>query len=210
MHTRVLHRNIGIITGFAPLVVYGVLAGASVPSVVVALAAAMIATVLACWSDLRKRMILAWTSLLLFAGLFAAVAVLGMTAVIPWMGVLIYATLAAVTFGSIACGTPFTLQYAREMVDAVIHEKPGFIRANVVMTGMWGAVFAADFFLLCLARVMPAPAGQAAALLTYALLAAGIAVTLWYPEHLMGKNSPLPLQGGSRDSGPVPPSPERR
>ena len=199
MQPRVLHRNIGILAGFIPLIVYGVLAGVPAAGVPVALAAAAAATVPACWSDLKKRMILAWANLILFTGLFVLVIVPGMTAIIPWTGAIVNASLAAVTFGSIATGTPFTLQYAREMVEPAVREKPGFIRANVMMTGAWGAVFAAGFVLACAGRVMPAPAGTVTGPLTYLVLAAGIVFTLWYPSHIMGKTPPSPVQAGNTD-----------
>ena len=61
-----------------------------------------------------------------------------MTWILPGMGMLMYAVLALVTFGSILAKTPFTLQYAREMVDRALWENPVFNRVNVLMTGFWG------------------------------------------------------------------------
>ena len=115
-------KKAGILLGFIPLVVYGVLAGSSASSVVFALGAALVVTVIAGFSDLRKGRILTWATLLLFGTLLIAVGVLGMTGILPVMGMLIYAALAAVTFGSILADIPFTLQYAREMVDRALWE----------------------------------------------------------------------------------------
>src|SRR4051812_45362618 len=42
-----------------------------------------------------------------------------------------------VTLGSILIGKPFTLQYAREAVDAETLKVPGFIKANYIITGAW-------------------------------------------------------------------------
>ena len=45
---------------------------------------------------------------------------------------------------SIAIRHPFTLQYAREVVDAETAVLPGFIRANYIITWAWAACDAAD------------------------------------------------------------------
>jgi hypothetical protein len=41
-----------------------------------------------------------------------------------------------VTLGSIVAGKPFTLQYAREVVDAETLKVPGFIKANYIISSM--------------------------------------------------------------------------
>ena len=115
----------------------------------------LIVTVITGFSDLRKGRILAWATLLLFGTLLIAVGVLGMTGILPVMGMLIYAALAAVTFGSILAKIPFTLQYARDMVDRALWENPVFIRVNVLMTGVWGGIFAINFTLSYLAFASP-------------------------------------------------------
>ena len=128
-------RNAGLFLGFVPLIIYGVLAGSSVFSVTMALAAATVATIVIGWTDLRKGMILIWANLVLFGCALIAIGIFGIVGVIPYMGVLIYAALAAVTIGSILVGMPFTLQYAREMVDKKLWENPFFIRVNILITG---------------------------------------------------------------------------
>jgi len=187
MRTGVLHGKTGILLGFVPLIVYGLLAGGTIQSIILALGAAAAVTVIAGYSDLRKGMILVWTTFVLFGGAFVAVAVLGMTAIVPWMGVIVYAVLAAVTFGSMAAKVPFTLQYARAMADRSIWEKPEFIRVNQVMTGVWGAVFAINLVLSSFPLTNPGFSGGGASLLIYCVLAAGIVFTLWYPGHVQKK-----------------------
>jgi hypothetical protein len=180
-------KNAGILLGFVPLIVYGVLAGSSVASVTVALAAATVVTVIAGLSDLKKGMILMWTTLALFGGAFIVVGILNKTMIIPWMGVVIYATFAAVTFGSMLVKMPFTIQYAREMVDPTLWEKPGFLRVNYLMTGVWGAVFLINLVLSYLTLMAPHSLGGIASPLTYLVLIAGIIYTMWYPQHLLKK-----------------------
>lgn len=189
MHLRILYEKAGILLGFVPLIVYGILAGSSASSVVTALGVATIVTVIAGYSDLRKGMILMWATLVLFGSAFIAVGVLNMTVLIPFMGVLIYATLAAVTFGSILAKIPFTLQYARGMVDRKLWGNPFFIWVNIVMTGVWGCVFVVNLVLIYLTLVFPHSVGGITLLLTYLVLIAGIIFTIWYPQHLQKKHS---------------------
>jgi membrane protein YdbS with pleckstrin-like domain len=47
----------------------------------------------------------------------------------------------AIALGSIAIRLPFTLQYARERVDAEIQRQPRFVRVNYILTWVWSAAF---------------------------------------------------------------------
>ena len=181
-------KKIGLLLGFLPLVVYGILAGSSVTSVIVALAAALVTTILTGWSDLRKGKLLSWANLATFGGFFAIIGILGAQWLVPFMGTLIYATLAAVTFASMLAHRPFTLQYAREMVDPALWESPVFIRVNFLMTGVWGAVFAFNLFLSAVAISSSGFTSRLAQYLTYGMLVAGILFTLWYPAYLKKKD----------------------
>ena len=190
MRFGVLYEKAGILIGFIPLIVYGILAGDSVSSVVTALGAATIVTIVAGLPDLRKGMILMWATLVLFGGAFIAVGVLNLTGIIPWMSIVIYAVLAAVAFGSMLVKLPFTLQYARGMVDRSIWEKPGFITVNFLMTGVWGCVFVINLLLSYVSFISPQTLGRFTLPLTYLVLIAGIVFTISYPRHLMKKYSP--------------------
>lgn len=184
---RCTMKGSGLILGFIPLVVYGVLAGNSVSSVSIALAAAIAASVVVGWADLRKGMMMAWANVVMFGFALIAIGVLGIVWIVPYMGILIYAALAAFTFGSILIGMPFTLQYARGMVDRTLWEKPGFIRVNVMITGIWGGVFLVNLCLSGIVVIVPGLIGRMAQVSTYAVLAAGVVFTLWYPDHVRKK-----------------------
>ena len=187
MEASAAGSRVGILIGFAPLIFYGILAGPSVESKVIALGAATLVAVVTGFSDLKKGRILTWASLLLFGGLLAVSVGFARIGILTWSGVVINGVLAVVTFGSILAGVPFTLQYAREMVDPAHHDTPVFLRVNILMTSVWGFVFAIDALLNYLALALPGPAGQGSFLLTYVFLAAGIVFTLWYPGHLRKK-----------------------
>jgi hypothetical protein len=180
-------KNAGIVLGFLPLIIYGVLAGSG--GLILALAAATTASIIFCYNDLRNRMILSWTNLVLFGFLLLAT-LAGLTWISQLSGILIYASLAAVTFGSILTKSPFTIQYARRMVDPAMWENPYFIRVNVLMTGVWGAIFFVNLILSGIALTAQGLLSLAAQLLIYGALGAGIAFTLLYPRHIRKKKAP--------------------
>lgn len=190
MPAEIKKGNAGLVLGFVPLIVYGVLAGIPGTGIVIALAAATVASVIFGYRDLRNRMLLSWANLLLFGCLLLAIGLFGMNWIIPFNSVLVYGALAAVSFGSILAGRPFTLQYARQVVDRPLWENPFFIRANIVITGAWTAVFFAGFVFNVLALAGPWPGFFVAQLLSYGFLAAGIVFTIWYPRHLRAKQVP--------------------
>ena len=51
------------------------------------------------------------------------------------------ASMLAIALTSLAIRRPFTLQYAREMVDAEIAQLPGFVKASYVITAAWTLAF---------------------------------------------------------------------
>jgi hypothetical protein len=53
------------------------------------------------------------------------------------------AGLALIAFGSLALGSPFTAQYAREQVDRSVWDTATFASLNRRFTALWGAVFLA-------------------------------------------------------------------
>lgn len=90
-----------------------------------------------------------------------------------------------------------TLQYARDMVAPSLWENPGFIRVNVLMTGIWGGIFTINLVLEYLAFAYPGTGGGIALLLTYPVLIASIVFTIWYPRHIRGTRAPVPGEPGT-------------
>jgi hypothetical protein len=64
--------------------------------------------------------------------------------ILKMMNVLVYVTLAAVTWIGIIIGRPFVMEYARQEVDESRWQDPRFIRIVRDMTGFWGVAFLAD------------------------------------------------------------------
>jgi hypothetical protein len=139
-------------------------------------------------------MILLWANLMLFGCTLVAIGGLGMDWIIPYISILIYTTLAAVTFGSIFVKNPFTLQYAYETVDKALWENPHFIQVNVVMTGVWGGIFLINLGLSGFILFTPGVIGRMVQVITYFILATGIIFTITYPKHLRKKYTALQVQ----------------
>jgi len=102
-----------------------------------------------------------------------------------------------VTFASIAVGSPFTLQYARSMVDPGVQAHPQFYRVNVLMTGVWGGVFTVNLLLDGVALALPGSPARVLQYLTYVVLIAGIAFTVWFPGRMRERFLPkVPADNG--------------
>ena len=98
----------------------------------------------------------------------------------------------AISLISLVIRQPFTLQYAREVVDAETAALPGFTRASYIITGAWTLAF----LLMLLANVLmiyvpglPLWSGLAIA---FAARNTAIYFTKWYPQYRKAKYGPAP------------------
>lgn len=57
------------------------------------------------------------------------------------IGLSLHLALAAMAFGGLALGTPFTLQYARDDWPRALWERPEFVAVNRAMAALWGVLF---------------------------------------------------------------------
>ena len=93
----------------------------------------------------------------------------------------------AIALMSIAIKMPFTLQYAREQVDAETIKEAGFLRVNYTLTWVWvGAMvlmMIADIFMIYF-PALPLWAGLAA---LYAARNAAVYFTKWYSSRWIDK-----------------------
>lgn len=92
-----------------------------------------------------------------------------------------------VTLTSIVIRMPFTLQYAREVVDAETARLPGFIRANYAITWAWTA----SMLLMMLGNVaiiyVPGLPLWSSLLIAFAARNSAVYFTKWYPEYCKAK-----------------------
>jgi hypothetical protein len=138
---------IKIIMAFAPWIVFALLAGDSLSSVKIAIVISLAVTIFLGYKDLRAGFLLTWATLGFF--IFSVITVVIMTNiwVLERLNVLVYLTLASVTWIGILIGRPFVREYARQEVDKTRWEDPKFLRVVRDMTGFWGISFLADFFI---------------------------------------------------------------
>jgi len=175
-------KSLGLLAGFIPLIIYGILAGPSTRSVEVALIVSLVALAVVAYNDLVNRFILAWATIFVFGFSLIAIGVFNGTVLIPYMGIFIYLTLATVSFGSIIIGMPFTLQYARRMVDKALWEHPRFRHVNVFMTTVWGLVFLINLAISGAVLVLP-EFTLLFQIFTWIALICGVAFTIIYPGY---------------------------
>ena len=91
------------------------------------------------------------------------------------------------TLTSIAIRRPFTLQYAREAVDAEIARLPGFIRANYVITWAWTG----SMLLMMIGNVatiyLPGLPLWSGIVIAFAARNSAVYFTRWYPQYRKAK-----------------------
>jgi hypothetical protein len=94
----------------------------------------------------------------------------------------------AIALGSIAIRKPFTLQYAREQVDAATTQEPAFLRVNYTLTWVWVAamvlMLVADIFMIYFPH-LPLWLGVA---VIFAARNAAVTFTKWYSNRWIGKS----------------------
>jgi hypothetical protein len=171
---------LNILLGFLPWILFGIMAGPPLIRLEAALAVALAVTLALGLKQLRKGFFLTWGSLLFFSFSLILVAFLQNLWVIEHMDLLARATLAAIAWGSIIAGQPFTLQYARESVPEAYWHTPGFIHTGYFISIVWGIIF-----LIALGASLFRPNIEQLAGWLYHLLATGsmflgIIFTQWY------------------------------
>lgn len=90
----------------------------------------------------------------------------------------------AIALGSIAIRLPFTLQYAREVVDAETRTQPRFLRTNYILTWVWVAAFVLMLIADMIAIYLPSTPLWAGAAIAFAARNSATYFTQWYPKHV--------------------------
>ena len=89
----------------------------------------------------------------------------------------------AISLLSLAIRRPFTLQYAREMVDAETARLPGFMKANYIITGAWTAAFLLMLMANVLLIYLPGLPFWSGIAIAFAARNSALCFTKWYPQH---------------------------
>jgi uncharacterized membrane protein YfcA len=177
-------------TGFAPWIIYWVVAAGPSTWLYGAIAAALTAIIFAIPSIRRgSHKVLDWVTIVFFVALSIAGIVVGAKNG-DWMDT--YATtissgvLAAVALGSLAF-VPFTEQYARESTPREVWDQPAFKRTNRILTLMWGLVFAAIGMCGYIAVKAPSSNDWTNWVIPIVLIVAAIKVTRIYPDRVRAR-----------------------
>ena len=93
----------------------------------------------------------------------------------------------AITLASLAIGKPFTLQYAREVVDAETAQLPGFLIANYVITSAWALAFLMMMTANALVIYLPGVPLWSGLAIAFASRNTAIYFTKWYPKYRKAK-----------------------
>jgi all-trans-retinol 13,14-reductase len=172
---------VAIALGFSPWIAWGVLANRG--TLAFAVAFALAATLLA--FELRRGGVKAME---IAASAYFGIQLL-LTGALGWHGlaaynlVLLYGALATMAWITLALGTPFTLQYAREDWPKELWEQPLFRRTNVILTAVWAAIFLGGTASAALAVLEPArPLWLYGVLLPHLGTALGIALSIVFPR----------------------------
>jgi hypothetical protein len=122
-------------------------------------------------------------SAILFAalGLYLTLVDSGLSS--PAVKLTVDAGVLAISLASLAVRQPFTLQYAREVVDAETARLPGFLRANYVITWAWTAAFLLMLMANVLMIYVPGLPLWSGLMIAFAARNTAVYFTNWYPKH---------------------------
>ena len=93
----------------------------------------------------------------------------------------------AIALGSLAIRHPFTLQYAREVVDTKTAVLPGFVKANYIITWAWAACMVLMMTGNILMIYLPSVPLWAGIAIAFAARSTAVYFTKWYPDYHKAK-----------------------
>lgn len=181
----------GILIAFAPFIVFavidrlvdsssGLMAGAAPSAILIARDFA---------SPGRSAKILEIGTFVLFATL----AIYAYVAQPAWSAIgvrlLVDTGLLLIVLLSMVIGKPFTLQYARETVDAQYWDQPEFIHTNYVITAARAHAFAVMVLAELALLYLPGMSHRFGVVIIVVALITAVKFTGWYPERVKNTQS---------------------
>jgi hypothetical protein len=101
----------------------------------------------------------------------------------------------AIALSSLAIRFPFTLQYAREVVDAETAALPGFLTANYIITAVWTLAFLLMLAVNLLMIYLPGMPLWSGLVIAFAARNTALYFTRWYPRYRYAKFASSALAG---------------
>ena len=126
-------------------------------------------------------------SAILFAALGCALALADPGLSRSAVKLMVDAGVLAIALVSLAIGKPFTLQYAREVVDAETAQLPGFLTANYVITWAWTLAFLLMMMANALLIYVPGLPLWTGLAIAFAARNTAMYFTKWYPRYRKAK-----------------------
>lgn len=136
-------------------------------------------------------------SVVLFLGLGLYLALVDSSLSASAVKLAVDAGVLAISLTSIAIGKPFTLQYAREVVDAETLELPGFLKANYIIAWAWAACFLLMMTGNILMIYLPGLPLWAGLAIAFAARSTAVYFTKWYPAYRRTKFATPPAAAGA-------------
>jgi len=135
----------------------------------------------------RSLKILGTGSVVVFAAVGGYVTLIDPTLSVSGVKFAVDTGIFLVTLTSIVIRRPFTLQYAREVVDAETARMPGFIRANYIIAWAWTA----SMLLMMVGNIalifVPGLPLWSGLLIAFAARNSAVYFTKWYPQYRKAK-----------------------
>ncbi len=137
------------------------------------------------WDLFRGRQIktLGAGSMVVFLGLGLYLALVDSSLSASAIKLAVDAGVLAISLTSIAIRKPFTLQYAREVVDAETLELPGFLQANYAIAWAWAACFLLMMIGNILMIYVPGLPLWSGLAIAFAARSTAVYFTKWYPDY---------------------------
>jgi hypothetical protein len=160
-------------------------------------ASAVICLIVIAYDILRRRSIkvLGAGSAILFAALGLYLTLVDSALSGSAVKLAVDAGVLAISLASLTLRRPFTLQYAREVVDADTAKLPGFLRANYVITWAWTAAFLLMLVANVLMIYVPGLPLWSGLMIAFAARNTAVYFTKWYPKHRREKLAKQALPG---------------
>jgi hypothetical protein len=172
--------------GFVPWIIFWVVAGPSTWEWAT-LGALLAAVILAVPSAERGSLKSLDVGSIAFFGVLSLLAIFLDRDQLDWVEdysqVISSGVLAVIALGSLLM-TPFTEEYARESAPREVWDSPAFKRTNVVLTAMWGAVFAVNALVGLIAQETDSATAREWLnwIIPIVLVVGAFKFTAWYAE----------------------------
>jgi hypothetical protein len=130
-------------------------------------------------------------SAMLFAAVGLYITLVDSSLSTPAIKLAVDAGVFAISLVSLAIRRPFTLQYAREMVDAETANLPGFLKANYIITLVWTLAFLMMMIANVLMVYVPNLPLWSGLVIAFAARNSAAYFTQWYPQYRKAKYGPV-------------------